>query len=126
MVVWDPEGGYNANIKKYPTNLGSPSFNLPNVDHLKNEASRKMIDVFNREREEIIERMKKLQREYDDSIMVWESKISFEPIVGKIYYLYNFKGTNTLSLISPEEWGKKDCFLGTFMLDSDRKWIRII
>jgi len=124
LVVWSENNGYDANIKSYPTNLGAPSFNLPNVSMIKTEASKKMIDVFERERQEIIERIEKLYDEYNTSIMVWESKISFEPIVGNTYYLYNFKNVKTLSLISPEEWDKSDCFIGEFILTSDRKWIK--
>jgi hypothetical protein len=56
--------------------------------------------------------------------LVWESKISFDPIVGKIYYLYCFDGVNTLSLLSPKEWKKIDSFIGEYELNSDRKWIR--
>lgn len=124
MVVWSQENGYDSRLKQYPTNLGSTSFDLPQVDLLKNESSKKMIDTFNREKQEVIERLQKLHQEYDDSIMVWESKISFEPIVGKTYYLYNFNNINTLSLISPNEWNKQDVFIGAFILNSDRKWIR--
>jgi hypothetical protein len=57
--------------------------------------------------------------------MVWESKISFEPVVGHTYYLYEFNNVKTLSLISPEQWDKFDSFIGEFKLTSDRKWIKI-
>ena len=125
LVVWSEESGYDSNYKNYPTNLGAPSFKLPDLDLVKNEASKKMIDVFEREKQEIIQRVEKLYQEYEDSLLVWESKISFEPIVGKTYYLYNFNGVNTLSLLSPNDWDKKEFFIGGFLLNSDRKWIRI-
>ena len=83
-----------------------------------------MVDVFNREKQEILEKIEKLYQEYNDSILVWESKISFDPIIGETYYLYDFDGVNTLSLISPNQWNKKDCFIGAFVLNSDRKWIK--
>jgi hypothetical protein len=124
LVVWSEKNGYDASIKSYPTNLGSPSFDLPNVGLVKNESSKKMIDVFEQEKREIISRIEKLYQEYNDSVMVWESKISFEPIVGHSYFLYNFNGVNTLSLISPEQWNKKHLFIEEFVLTSDRKWIR--
>jgi len=126
LIVWSEENGYDAKIKSYPTNLGAPSFDLPNVGLIKTESSKKMIDVCEREKQEIVEKIEKLYQEYSDSVLVWESKISFDPIVGKTYYLYDFNGVNTLSLISPEEWDRKDCFIGGFVLNSDRKWIRII
>lgn len=124
LVVWDEVNGYNANLMQYPTNIGAPSFNLPNVGLVKTESAKKMIDVFEREKQELVERIEKMYQEYLDSVMVWESKISFEPIVGKTYYLYDFNGVNTLSLLSPTDWGKTDNFIGEFVLTSDRKWIR--
>ena len=124
LIVWSEETGYDAKLKQYPTNIGAPSFQLPNVSLIRTEASKKMMDVFERERVELIERAEKLTKEFNDSLMVWESKISFDPIVGKTYYLYEFNGINTLSLISPQEWSKKDCFLGSFTLNSDNKWLR--
>jgi hypothetical protein len=126
LVVWSEENGYDANLKSYPTNLGSPTFDLPNVGLIKTESAKKMIDVFEQEKREILNRIEKLYQEYSDSVMVWESKISFEPVVGHNYFLYNFNGVNTLSLISPEHWNKKDSFIGEFVLTSDRKWIKKI
>ena len=87
-------------------------------------ASKKMMDVFNREQQEIKERIEKMYDEYNTSIMVWESKISFEPIVGKSYFLYNFAGELTLSLIAPNEWIRGDDFVGEYLLNSDNKWIK--
>jgi hypothetical protein len=83
-----------------------------------------MRSVFEQEKQEIIERVEKLYQEYNDSIMVWESKFSFEPIVGKNYFLYLCGQEYILSLISPEEWNKEMNFIGEFILNSDNKWIR--
>jgi len=82
------------------------------------------MDVFNQEKEELIEKVKKLYDEYNDSIMVWESRFSFEPIVGKSYFLYNFNEEKVLSIISPEEWGREDEFIGEYLLNSENKWIK--
>jgi hypothetical protein len=60
-----------------------------------------------------------------ESVMVWESKYSFEPIVGNVYYLYDFGKGNTLSIIKPEEWGKQEFFKGSFVLTSEYKWKKI-
>lgn len=125
LVVWDKVNGYDANLKSYPTNLGAPSFDLPKVSLVRTESSKKMMDVFERERQEIIQRIERLYDEYNTSVMVWESKISFEPIVGHSYYLYEFKDGKTLSLISPQQWDKFDCFIGEYILTSERKWIKV-
>jgi hypothetical protein len=91
----------------------------------KEKSSRKMMDVFNQEKDELIEKVKKLYDEYNDSIMVWESKFNFEPIVGKLYFLYRINNENVLSIISPEEWDKYDEFIGEYLLNSNNKWIKI-
>ena len=124
LIVWNENEGYNANIKSYPTSVGGQGFDLPNVPLFRSQSSKKMMDVFNREHQEIKERIEKMYDEYNTSIMIWESKISFEPIIGKSYYLYDFSGVLTLSLIAPNEWNRGDDFLGEYLLSSDNKWIK--
>ena len=123
LVVWSENNGYDAKLMTYPTSAGGQGFDLPNVPLFRTQSSKKMMDVFNREQQEIRERIEKLYDEYNTSIMVWESKISFEPIVGKSYFLYNFAGELTLSLIAPNEWGREKDFIGEYILNSDNKWI---
>ena len=124
LIVWNESEGYNAKIKSYPTSVGGQGFDLPNVPLFRSQSSKKMMDVFNREHKEIKERIEKMYDEYNTSIMIWESKISFEPIIGKSYYLYDFSGVLTLSLIAPNEWNRGDDFLGEYLLNSDNKWIK--
>ena len=124
LVVWNEKNGYDAKLKSYPTSASAQKFDLPNVPLFRSESSKKMMDVFNREQQEIRERIEKMYDEYNTSIMVWESKISFEPIVGKSYFLYNFAGELTLSLIAPNEWGREKDFIGEYILNSDNKWIK--
>jgi hypothetical protein len=124
-IVWNKDNGYDAKSKSYPTNLSAPAFTVPDIAFFRTLSSKKMIDVFEREREEIVNKIEKLQNEYNDSVLVWESKISFEPIINKVYHLYNFGTENILSLISPDEWKKKEFFIGSFFMNSDNKWIRI-
>ena len=125
LVVWSKEKGYYSKSLEYPTSLGSAVFEVPNVPLFREKSSKKMMDTFNQEKNEIVEQVKKLYEEYNDSIMVWESKFNFEPIVGKSYFLYNFDNKDTLSLISPEEWNKIEGFVGEFKLNSENKWLRI-
>ena len=123
LVVWSEKNGYDAKLMTYPTSAAGQGFDLPNVPLFRSQSSKKMMDVFNREQQEIKERIEKMYDEYNTSIMVWESKISFEPIVGKSYFLYNFAGELTLSLIAPNEWGRGKDFVGEYILNSDNKWI---
>jgi hypothetical protein len=81
--------------------------------------------VFERERLEIVEKANSLIKEFETSMMVWGSKIAFEPIIGHTYFLYEFPSGKALSLISPEQWNKRDIFIGAFLLSSENKWIKI-
>lgn len=124
LVVWSEENGYDAKLKPYPTNIGAPKFELPNVSLVKTNSTKKMLDVFEREKQEIADRIQKLYEEFNESVMVWESKISFEPTIGQTYYLYEFKSGKTLSIIAPEQWNKKNEFIGAFTLTSENKWVK--
>lgn len=125
LVVWSEENGYDAMSKPYPTNVGSFPFELPDVSSIKNKSTRKMMEVFERERLEIVEKANSLMKEFEISIMVWESKIAFEPIIGHTYFLYEFPSGKTLSLIAPDQWGRADSFIGAFLLSSENKWIKV-
>ena len=52
--------------------------------------------------------------------------MSFEPLIGKIYYLYEREnGKDTLSLIGPNEWGRSKPFkqfVATVKLLADHTW----
>jgi NAD(P)-dependent dehydrogenase (short-subunit alcohol dehydrogenase family) len=60
LVVWSEENGYDASKKSYPTNVTAPKFDLPNVGLVKKESSKKMLDVFEREKDELVEKIQKL------------------------------------------------------------------
>jgi hypothetical protein len=124
-IVWSEENGYDAKLRSYPTTVGAPSFNLPDMTKIKSQSAKKMHEVFDRERLELLEKAEKLYEEYNTSMMVWESRISFEPIIGGKYHLYDFDGEKTLSLIAPNEWNKSNCFIASFVLNYDNKWIKV-
>ena len=125
LVVWDEQQGYDALQKAYPTNVGAPAFSLPDVQLARTHAAKKMMDAFEQERQEILEQIQHLYDEFNLSVMVWQSKISFEPVIGKTYFLYDLSSGKTLSLLAPDEWGKRDQFIGAFQLTSDSKWKRV-
>jgi hypothetical protein len=45
-----------------------------------------------------------LMEEYEWNELVYNSKFSFEPVIGEIYI--EMRGLNFLSLIGPQEWNK--------------------
>jgi len=80
------------------------------------------------------ERFKELKEAYDKLIqdfnwnkVIFESEMLFTPVMGKTYYLFQRNdGTNFMTLISPDEWGKNDFkYIGAFKQDSRQKWNHI-
>ena len=96
LVVWDEDKGYNASKMQYPTNVSAPAFTLPDVGLVRTESAKKMMDVFEQEKKELVGKVEKMYREYLDSVMVWESKISLYHLIEQTYYFYDFKSVNKL------------------------------
>lgn len=123
-VVYSDEKGYHANVLTYSTNVGAPVIRIDDIVAWKSRG----IATVNKELESKFNELKiqyeNLMKEYEWNELVYGAKFSFEPVVGEIYHLYRGDdGVNFLSLISPREWNKEH--LGTFKLNSDKKWIFI-
>ena len=74
--------------------------------------------------EQLKKEYQKLIDEYKWNDLVYKSKFSFEPVIGKIYHLYyGTDGKIFLSLISPSEWNREH--IGSFKYNHDNKWIKI-
>lgn len=52
--------------------------------------------------------------------LIYESQISFEPVTGEVYHLYEMSEGRRLSMIGPREWRQK--WLGSFRLNADGRW----
>ncbi|MEO7490913.1 MAG: DUF2452 domain-containing protein, partial [Ferruginibacter sp.] len=70
-----------------------------------------------------------IQQRKELSMIVYNAKLSFVPVIGSIYYLYEKKnGSHDVSMISPKEWGgtgpyKK--FIAQLKLLADHTWIKV-
>ena len=85
-----------------------------------NKVNKQLSSKFN----ELKEEYQKLVEEYKWNDLVYKSKFSFEPVIGKIYHLYYTNdGKIFLSLISPNEWKKEH--IGSFKYNHDNKWEKI-
>lgn len=123
-IVYSEEDGYYANRLPYATTVGAPVIKIDDVVSWKNKG----ITAVNKELEtkfnELKSQYQKLIEEYEWNELVYNAKFSFEPVVGEIYHLYTANdGTYFLSLVSPNEWNREH--IGTFQLNSDKKWIPI-
>ena len=74
----------------------------------------------------LIEQAKYLKSRVDASERIYQASISFQPVIGKVYYLYHKSdGDDILSMVSPEEWGKSfpyASFEAKVRLLSDHTW----
>ncbi|WP_298117246.1 DUF2452 domain-containing protein [Flavobacterium sp.] len=123
-VVFSDEKGYNASLLTYSTSVGAPVIKIDDVVSWKSRSINNVNKEFENKFNELKEQYESLMREYEWNELVYNAKFSFEPVIGEIYHLYaNDDGTHSLSLIAPNEWNKEH--IGTFKLNSERKWIHL-
>ncbi len=74
----------------------------------------------------LIEQAKYLKNRLEISERIYQATIPFQPVVGKIYFLYLRKsGEDLLSMVSPDEWGMNfpyESFEAEVRLLSDHTW----
>lgn len=122
-VVFSKEKGYHANLLPYATTVGAPVIKTDDVVAWKTRGIHQLNRVFEEKFLELKEQYNKLIEEYQWNDLVYNCKFSFEPIIGETYHLYLNNETHFLSLIGPNEWNKE--FIGSFKLNSDKKWIKL-
>lgn len=112
----------------YPTNVGAPAFKLNNIVEFKETRSSNALHHLN-------SRLAEIKKQYDELIdlatdteLVYSSKYSFIPIVGKTYHLYiGFDGEPMLTIVGPNDWStsRDDDYLGSFQFTTDNIWLRV-
>jgi hypothetical protein len=123
-VVYSVNEGYNASLLTYSTNVGAPVIKVDDLVSWKSRGINNVNKEFENKFQELKIQYENLMKEYEWNELVYSSKFSFEPVIGEIYHLYRGNdGVNFLSLIAPQEWNKEH--IGTFKLNSDKKWIVI-
>ncbi|NJL15104.1 MAG: DUF2452 domain-containing protein [Microscillaceae bacterium] len=73
----------------------------------------------------LAEQAEALQRRAEISRQIYEADMNFDPVIGHTYFLYLRKnGQFVLSMVSPEEWGKKIPFeyISEVSLLADHTW----
>jgi hypothetical protein len=123
-IVFSDEKGYNASLLPYATTVGAPVIKVDDLVSWKSRGISNVNKEFENKFNELKIQYENLMEEYEWNELVYHSKFSFEPVIGEIYHLYRGNdGSNFLSLIGPNEWNKE--YLGTFKLNSDKKWIHL-
>lgn len=83
------------------------------------------LDQIRKQIELLAEQAKTIYDRVSISEKIYLADISFEPLIGFTYHLYErSNGKYVLSMVSPEEWGKNPpyTFLGTVKMLSDHTW----
>jgi len=121
-IVFSDQKGYNASLLPYSTNVGAPAIKIDDLVSWKSRGITNVNKEFEIKFNELRMQYEALMEEYEWNELVYAAKFSFEPVIGEIYHLYRGEdGINFLSLIGPNEWNKEH--IGTFKLNSDKKWI---
>lgn len=123
-VVYSDQNGYNASQLNYGTSVGAPAIKMDNLVSWKARGIEKVNKEFESKFNELKQEYEKLIEEFHWNELVYNSKFSFEPVVGETYHMYtNDEGIHFLSIIAPNEWNKE--YLATLKLNSDKKWVLI-
>jgi hypothetical protein len=125
LVVWDEKKGYYAKELTYGSNIGAPAIKLDDVGGWKRNHANTLNKHFSKKYEELKLQFEKLVDEVNWNEIVYSSQYNFIPVVGETYHLYmRDNDTMFLSLIDPDSWNKKH--IGSFHLDSNQKWVKIV
>lgn len=126
QIVYDEKTNkFNANVLPYGSNVGAPAIRVEDISVWKRQGTIKVNHQFSAKFEELKKEYQKLIEEYQWNDLVYNAIFNFEPVIGETYHLYyNKDGELFLSLIEPQHWRKMK-FVGSFYLDSDKKWNKV-
>lgn len=69
---------------------------------------------------------KEIQQRKELSMIIYDAKLSFNPVIGQTYYLYQKDdGSHLVSLVGPKEWGARipfKAFVAAVKLLADHTW----
>ena len=79
-----------------------------------------------RQMEFLANQAKEIKHRIDVSERIYDAVVGFEPVINHTYFLYEKKdGSDILSMVSPNEWGRKfpfNHFLAKVFLLADHTW----
>ncbi len=118
------------NILPYAHTAGGALVKPEDEGKIKGRALRAMQEQTDNQMGQLYEQMQTLAKQAQNiqnrirvSERIYNADIRFEPLIGRIYYLYEYPKGDRLSLIAPNEWGrKKPEFLAKVYLLADHTW----
>ena len=93
------------------------------------EQTNMQLDQIRKQIELLALQAQEIQMRKELSMIIYSAKLSFTPVIGNIYFLYEKNdGSHFVSMVSPKEWGgsgpfKK--FIAQVKLLADHTWVEI-
>lgn len=131
----DPEkAAQNPGLMPYAHNTGSAVIRPTKEGVIRSKALSAMEEQTDLQLEQIREQIELLAKQANEirqrkeiSYTIYNSKMSFQPVIGKEYFLYEKEDdTYILSMIGPDEWRKQmpyKSFTAKVKLAADHTWI---
>lgn len=115
---------YDASLKPYATSVGAPIIIPTDTVAWKNRSINKINHKVSAKYLELKAEYENMMQEFEYNKLIFNSKFSFEPIIGEVYHLYQRENNESfLSLISPEQCNFKS--IGSFYLNAGQIWEKI-
>lgn len=117
----------NKSTMPYGDSVSAPAITVIDTSGYRNIKSKEASQKLKTRYEEIQDEFKKLVETSEDTQRMYDAQISFIPVVGRVYHLYQRdNGTEWISMIAPHEWGSGYSFIyiGSYRLATDSVWIR--
>ena len=115
---------YDAALKPYGTNIGAPAIQVTDNSTWKTRNINKANKQIKAKYLELKAEYEKMMKELEYNNLVYNSRYSFEPLIGETYHLYRDKNDQPfLSIIAPS-----DCnfdYIGSFLLNSELIWKKV-
>lgn len=87
------------------------------------------LDQIRQQIELLAKQAQELRKRKELSLMIYDARLSFQPVIGQTYYMYEKKdGSHMLSLVSPKEWGGSGPFkqfISAVKLLADHTWVEV-
>ena len=83
------------------------------------------INMLKKQAELIMQQVREIEERVKIAAEIYAADISFEPVIGHTYHLYDRDSKRLLSLVGPNEWGRSKTagqFVATVRLLADRTW----
>lgn len=123
----------NPGLLPYPHTVGSIVIKPEDRGLIKSKALSAMYDQtdvqlgqIQKQVELLLIQANEIKHRVEISEKIYEAEMRFEPVMNKVYHLYESNGIYKLMLIGPTEWGnssgKNLNYLNTVKLLSDHTW----